>query len=220
MQPKPEDPSCVISFLSQPGRRCFSQSIFCCLSHTFRGVEPTPIRALRRRRGDLRADAQGGGAGQTLGQPLHHRQAQAGGQRGEKRGCQAVAQQVPAATSSSTASTGIGQWRSATPARALGGSARTERYARRCLTTGSPARRESSFSVHFVNKQPNRWLRDPYDQWCGRGAPQGASLSRSSLFSTSQSNRDFRKVPPIKINHHSFASKHNTCLLFRDTGPG
>jgi RNA-directed DNA polymerase len=55
---------------------------------------------------------------------------------------------------------------------------KTERYARRCLTTGSPARRESSFSVHSVNKQPNRWLRDPYDQWCGRGAPQGASLSR------------------------------------------
>ena len=27
-------------------------------------------------------------------------------------------------------------------------------YARRCLTTGSPARRESSFSIHSVNKQP------------------------------------------------------------------
>ena len=45
-------------------------------------------------KGDIRADAQCGGAGQTLGQPLHHRQAQAGGQRGEKRSRQAVAQQT------------------------------------------------------------------------------------------------------------------------------
>ena len=45
-------------------------------------------------KGDIRADAQCGGAGQTLGQPLHHRQAQAGGQRREKRSRQAVAQQT------------------------------------------------------------------------------------------------------------------------------
>ena len=53
-------------------------------------------------------------------------------------------------TSSRAAPPGDGRSQSATPARALGGSARTERYARRCLTTDSPAQRESSFSVHSV----------------------------------------------------------------------
>ena len=43
MQPEPEAPSCAISFRPQQGRRCFSLSILCCLSHTSRGVELTPI---------------------------------------------------------------------------------------------------------------------------------------------------------------------------------
>ena len=59
-------------------------------------------------------------------------------------------------TSCNAASSDIGRWRSATPARVLGGSAKTERVARRCLTSGSPVLRGSFFLVHSVNKRPNR----------------------------------------------------------------